>query len=130
MSAPMRSRRFRSSATVQAIMSRWPVGGLWAGRPIFSAVGPRGLTPSGGALNNAPVRRLAASVLVFCLLAPASADAARQTPLARKLTRALAVPHVSPAHTGAVAIDLTTGKPVYARNFRLPLIPASNEKLP
>ena len=73
--------------------------------------------------------RLAAVALAVLLLAPSPAAAAGQTPLARKLSRALAVPHVSKARTSALAVDLATGRPVYARNLRLPLIPASNEKL-
>jgi D-alanyl-D-alanine carboxypeptidase/D-alanyl-D-alanine-endopeptidase (penicillin-binding protein 4) len=41
----------------------------------------------------------------------------------------LRVPHVAPSRSGALAVDLTSGRPVFAHNFRLPLIPASNEKL-
>ena len=73
--------------------------------------------------------RLAAVVIALVVLAPSPAVAASQTPLARKLSRALAVPHVSRAHTSALAVDLATGKQLYARNLHLPLIPASNEKL-
>jgi len=73
--------------------------------------------------------RLAAVVLAVVLLAPSPAVAASQTPLARKLSRALAVPHVARAHTSALAVDLATGKQLYARNLHMPLIPASNEKL-
>lgn len=73
--------------------------------------------------------RLAAVVLAIVLLAPQTAAAAGQTALARKLSRALAVPHVAKSRTSAVAVDLTSGKALYARNLRLPLIPASNEKL-
>jgi D-alanyl-D-alanine carboxypeptidase/D-alanyl-D-alanine-endopeptidase (penicillin-binding protein 4) len=69
------------------------------------------------------------AVLALVLGAPQSAPAAEQTPLARKLARALRVPHVSPSRSGALAVDLATGRPVYAHNLRLPLIPASNEKL-
>jgi len=75
------------------------------------------------------VPRLAAVVLAILLLAPPSAVAAGQTPLARKLSRALAVPHVARSRSAALAVDLTTGKQLYAQNLRLPLIPASNEKL-
>jgi D-alanyl-D-alanine carboxypeptidase/D-alanyl-D-alanine-endopeptidase (penicillin-binding protein 4) len=75
------------------------------------------------------VPRLAAVVLAIVLLAPQSAAAAGQTALARKLSRALAVPHVAKSRTSAVAVDLTSGKALYARNLHLPLIPASNEKL-
>ena len=73
--------------------------------------------------------RIAAAALAVVLLAPSPAAAANQTPLARKLSRALAVPHVATAHTSALAVDLVTGKRLYARNLHLPLIPASNEKL-
>ncbi len=79
--------------------------------------------------DNARVPRLAAAVLGIVLLAPQSAAAAGQTPIARKLSRALAVPHVAKSRTSAVAVDLTSGKQLYAHNLRLPLVPASNEKL-
>jgi len=75
------------------------------------------------------VPRLAAVVLSIVLLAPPAAGAAAQTPLSRKLSRALAVPHVAKARSSALAVDLTDGELVYAHNLRLPLIPASNEKL-
>ena len=73
--------------------------------------------------------RIAAVALAVVLLAPSPAAAAGQTPLSRKLSRALAVPHVARSRTSALAVDLTTGRLLYARNLRLPLIPASNEKL-
>ena len=62
------------------------------------------------------------------LLAPA-AEAADPT-LSARLGKALAVPHVDPARTSALAIDLRTGAVVYERNPRLSLVPASNQKLP
>jgi serine-type D-Ala-D-Ala carboxypeptidase/endopeptidase (penicillin-binding protein 4) len=65
-------------------------------------------------------------VLALVLAAPAGAG---DSPLARKLARALVVPHVSQARTGAVAIDLQTGETVFAEHDGLPLVPASNEKL-
>src|SRR5262249_39710671 len=46
-----------------------------------------------------------------------------------RLARALAVPHISAARTGAIAFDLTTGTTVFERNPSLALVPASNEKL-
>src|SRR5206468_4965238 len=49
--------------------------------------------------------------------------------LGTQLDRALHVPHVSLGATGAVAIDLSTGQTLYARNATMPLLPASNEKL-
>ena len=69
-----------------------------------------------------------AAVLVLVVLA-APAQAADPT-LSARLTRALAVPHVDPARTAALAIDLRTGAVVYQRNAMLPLVPASNQKLP
>jgi D-alanyl-D-alanine carboxypeptidase/D-alanyl-D-alanine-endopeptidase (penicillin-binding protein 4) len=46
-----------------------------------------------------------------------------------RLERALTVPHVSLAASGAAVIDLETGAAVYSRNAALSLLPASNEKL-
>jgi serine-type D-Ala-D-Ala carboxypeptidase/endopeptidase (penicillin-binding protein 4) len=72
-------------------------------------------------------RRLPVVVLVALVLAaPAGAG---DSPLAKRLARALAVPHVSQARTGAVAIDLETGETVFSEHGNLPLVPASNEKL-
>ncbi len=73
-------------------------------------------------------RRVLAVFLAALFFAP-PASAAGQTPLARRLSRALAVPHVAKSRTAAVAVDLTTGKKLYAHNLSLPLIPASNQKL-
>ena len=87
------------------------------------------LTKSDRSPDNARVLRVATAALAIVLLAPPGAGAAAQTPLARKLSRALAVPHVAKSHSAALAVDLTSGKQLYAQNLRLPLIPASNEKL-
>jgi serine-type D-Ala-D-Ala carboxypeptidase/endopeptidase (penicillin-binding protein 4) len=81
--------------------------------------------------THAQVRRRLVLVLVafVAIAAPAPAAAVEVTPLARKLAKALRAPHVAPSRTGALAVDLATGRPVYAHNLTLPLIPASNEKL-
>jgi serine-type D-Ala-D-Ala carboxypeptidase/endopeptidase (penicillin-binding protein 4) len=71
------------------------------------------------------VRRAAVAALAVALVAPATAAASLQT----ALERALSVPHVSLAATGAVVLDLDTGQTVYSRNANLSLLPASNEKL-
>jgi D-alanyl-D-alanine carboxypeptidase/D-alanyl-D-alanine-endopeptidase (penicillin-binding protein 4) len=55
---------------------------------------------------------------------------AQDTPLQLRLARALRVPHVAPARSAAVAVDLASGQLLYAQNPALPLAPASNEKLP
>jgi D-alanyl-D-alanine carboxypeptidase/D-alanyl-D-alanine-endopeptidase (penicillin-binding protein 4) len=69
---------------------------------------------------------------VICVCALSLAGVAQAAPrgheaLGVKLARALRAPGVS--RSAAVAVELSTGKVVYARNARLPLIPASNEKL-
>jgi D-alanyl-D-alanine carboxypeptidase/D-alanyl-D-alanine-endopeptidase (penicillin-binding protein 4) len=75
------------------------------------------------------VRRLAvpAALLALVFTAPTGAQT---TPVGRRLARALAVPHVSAAATGAVAFDLLTGRTLYSQNPSASLAPASNEKLP
>ncbi|MGH2921710.1 MAG: D-alanyl-D-alanine carboxypeptidase/D-alanyl-D-alanine endopeptidase [Gaiellaceae bacterium] len=74
-------------------------------------------------------RRFVLLLVAFVAIAGPPQAAAAQTPLARKLDKALRAPHVAPSRTGALAVDLATGRPVYAHNLTLPLIPASNEKL-
>jgi D-alanyl-D-alanine carboxypeptidase/D-alanyl-D-alanine-endopeptidase (penicillin-binding protein 4) len=60
--------------------------------------------------------------------APVSATAA-PAPLPTRLERALAVPHVDPARSAALAVDLRTGEVVYERNRARALAPASTLKL-
>jgi D-alanyl-D-alanine carboxypeptidase/D-alanyl-D-alanine-endopeptidase (penicillin-binding protein 4) len=72
-------------------------------------------------------RRLPVVVLVALVLAaPAGAG---DSPLAKRLARALVVPQISQARTGAVAIDLETGETIFSEHGNLPLVPASNQKL-
>ncbi|HZC30357.1 MAG TPA: D-alanyl-D-alanine carboxypeptidase, partial [Gaiellaceae bacterium] len=66
---------------------------------------------------------VAAAILAFA--APATAGGRLQA----RLSRALAVPHVSARYSSAVVVDLSTGETVYTHNASLPLLPASNEKL-
>jgi serine-type D-Ala-D-Ala carboxypeptidase/endopeptidase (penicillin-binding protein 4) len=72
---------------------------------------------------------VSACLAAALLTAPAGAEAPLASPLATRLTRALAVPHVPPSRSAAVAVDLATGKTVYSRHGGLGLVPASNEKL-
>jgi serine-type D-Ala-D-Ala carboxypeptidase/endopeptidase (penicillin-binding protein 4) len=67
--------------------------------------------------------------LAFPAVAPA-AGPVPATGLQRKLAKALRVPHVSPARSAAIALDLTSGSTIYTQNPSLSLAPASNEKLP
>ncbi|MCW2965065.1 MAG: D-alanyl-D-alanine carboxypeptidase/D-alanyl-D-alanine-endopeptidase [Actinomycetia bacterium] len=69
-------------------------------------------------------------LLIVCaglLLAPAGG--ASLVPLPTRLANALAVPGNSSDASGAVAVDLATGRMLFARHADLPLAPASNEKL-
>jgi D-alanyl-D-alanine carboxypeptidase/D-alanyl-D-alanine-endopeptidase (penicillin-binding protein 4) len=78
----------------------------------------------------AVTRRRLAVVLVLAALASPVAAGAQQTPLQARLAKALHVPHVAPARSAAVAMDLATGTVLFTQNPALPLAPASNEKLP
>ena len=69
-------------------------------------------------------------LLVTLLLVLASPARAADPTLETRLAKALAVPHVDPARTAALAIDLRTGTVVFERNPTLSLVPASNQKLP
>jgi D-alanyl-D-alanine carboxypeptidase/D-alanyl-D-alanine-endopeptidase (penicillin-binding protein 4) len=69
-------------------------------------------------------------VALLLLLVAAAPAAAADPTLRLRLERALKVPHVDPARTAALAVDLRTGAVVYARNESLALVPASNQKLP
>jgi serine-type D-Ala-D-Ala carboxypeptidase/endopeptidase (penicillin-binding protein 4) len=79
--------------------------------------------------NVVPFRLPAAVALLAALLLIPTAQAAGRDSLRHRLAEALRAAHVSPRETGAVVLDLQTGRVVYAQNARLALLPASNEKL-
>jgi D-alanyl-D-alanine carboxypeptidase/D-alanyl-D-alanine-endopeptidase (penicillin-binding protein 4) len=60
----------------------------------------------------------------------AAGPGAPQLDLSARLGAALHSKGISPSRTGAVAVDLLTGKVVYAHNSAVGFVPASNEKLP
>jgi len=74
-------------------------------------------------------RRLVGLLILVALGTPVVAGA-QQTPLQTRLAKALRVPHVAPARSAAVALDLATGTVLFTQNPGLSLAPASNEKLP
>ena len=75
-------------------------------------------------------RRLAIAALA-CLAAVAAATAtAAERDLSTRLTTSLRSPHLSSARTAAIAVDARTGAVLYAHNATLPVVPASNAKLP
>ena len=75
-----------------------------------------------------------ASVTFVSLIAAAALAATATakpigTPLATRLARALAVPHVPASRSAAIAVDLRDGRTIFARHQALALVPASNQKL-
>ena len=83
--------------------------------------------------HNLAVRPLAAVAALLAALALAAAGSAQTRAdgaLQQRLARALRVPHVSLSQTGALAVELSTGRAIFARNAGAPFAPASTEKLP
>ena len=79
------------------------------------------------------VRTRLALLVVLCLVvAPAvSPSAGARTRTSQPaLTKSLRSPYVALDRTGAIALDAATGEVLYGHNETLPLVPASNEKLP
>jgi D-alanyl-D-alanine carboxypeptidase/D-alanyl-D-alanine-endopeptidase (penicillin-binding protein 4) len=78
------------------------------------------------------MRRLAAVLTFLALATGASVPSpthGASLDLQARLARALAAPGIAPRRTAALAIDLTTGETVYAKNAGVSLLPASTEKL-
>ena len=73
------------------------------------------------------LRRGLIAVLFFAVFVPFAG--ASSVPLPTRLAQALAVPGAPARLSGAVAVDLLTGRTLFQRNPDKPLAPASNEKL-
>lgn len=74
---------------------------------------------------------VALGVVALCALVAAVSPAPAAAPgLSTKLNRALKGPHLPPGRTAAIAVDLETGRVLYAHNDTKPVVPASNEKVP
>ena len=76
-----------------------------------------------------PFRFAAAAVAIVAISLVPAAQAGSLDAFQAQLARALHARHVSPARTGAIVLDLNTGSTLFAHNPRLPLRPASNQKL-
>ena len=76
--------------------------------------------------------RLALVLLLGALVAGATSltAGAGSQDLTVRLTKSLRSPALALDRTGAIAVDALTGEVLYAHNADLPLVPASNEKLP
>ena len=90
-----------------------------------AGMGRQAHLPPGAGLRRGGVVALVA-VLALAL---APLTRAADPTLSARLTKALTVPHVDPARSAALAIDLRTGAVAFSRNPVLSLRPASNEKL-
>jgi serine-type D-Ala-D-Ala carboxypeptidase/endopeptidase (penicillin-binding protein 4) len=77
-----------------------------------------------------PIRLAATAVAIVTFFLVPAAQAGSRTAFQTQLARALHARQVSPARTGAIVLDLQAGTTLFAHNARLPLRPASNEKLP
>ena len=75
---------------------------------------------------------VAYAAVTLALAVPIGASGAQPTAttLRAQLTTALKAPDLPLGRTAAYAIDLRTGKVMYAHNAARPFVPASNEKLP
>lgn len=76
-----------------------------------------------------PLRLAATAVAIVAFFLVPTAQAGSRSAFQTHLARALHARHVSPGRTGAIVFDLQTGSMLFAHNPRLPLRPASNEKL-
>jgi serine-type D-Ala-D-Ala carboxypeptidase/endopeptidase (penicillin-binding protein 4) len=76
-----------------------------------------------------PLRLAATAVAIVAFFLVPAAQAGSRSAFQTQLARALHARHVSPGRTGAIVVDLQTGTALFAHNSRLPLGPASNEKL-
>ena len=94
-------------------------------RPIPRRGEAQGGRPLG---HNPRVLRVLAAIALVLIVAPVGRGSA--LPLTARLAQALAVPGYSKSTSAAVAVDLSSGKLLFARNPDLSLAPASNEKLP
>jgi serine-type D-Ala-D-Ala carboxypeptidase/endopeptidase (penicillin-binding protein 4) len=95
-----------------------------AARPIPR---PGQAQPAATSVTLVHVRKGFAAVVLLLVLVPAGRTAT--LPLTTRLAQALAVPGYSKDDSAAVAVDLESGKLLFARNADLSLAPASNEKL-
>jgi D-alanyl-D-alanine carboxypeptidase/D-alanyl-D-alanine-endopeptidase (penicillin-binding protein 4) len=78
------------------------------------------------------LRRVLVALVTIAVAFSASATAGARheaAPIATRLARALAVPHVRAARSAAVAVELRDARAVFTRHQSLALVPASNQKL-
>jgi serine-type D-Ala-D-Ala carboxypeptidase/endopeptidase (penicillin-binding protein 4) len=80
-------------------------------------------------MEDVPLRLAATAVAIVAFSLVPAAQAGSRSAFQAQLARALHARHVSPGQTGAIVFDQQTGGTLFAHNPRLPLRPASNEKL-
>jgi serine-type D-Ala-D-Ala carboxypeptidase/endopeptidase (penicillin-binding protein 4) len=79
--------------------------------------------------NAVPLRLALATAAIAAFFLVPAAQAGSRNEFQQQLARALHARQISPAQTGAIVLDLATGRTLFAKNARLALRPASNEKL-
>src|SRR5262249_32131875 len=103
-------------------------------RPVVPDAEPGTRVGEAHGHDHAPLTVRLAVALVTASLAWGASQAAAAGPptptLGAKLGAALHAVGIGPQRTGAVAVDLATGKIVFAHNSTVGFVPASNEKLP
>jgi serine-type D-Ala-D-Ala carboxypeptidase/endopeptidase (penicillin-binding protein 4) len=80
-------------------------------------------------MEDVPLRLAATAVAIVAFLLVPAAQAGSRSAFQTQLARALHARRVSSAQTGAIVLDLQADGTLFAHNPRLPLRPASNEKL-
>jgi serine-type D-Ala-D-Ala carboxypeptidase/endopeptidase (penicillin-binding protein 4) len=91
--------------------------------------GPVGLSSRAARPRPTSLARRRKAIALAALVLSVSLTPIAGAGLRAKLDRALDSPYVSRSLTGAIALDLTDGRLVFAQNASLSLRPASNEKL-
>src|SRR5207248_185952 len=102
-------------------------------RPMVPDAEPSPQLGQADGYDHAPlIVRLVLALVTACLAWGVSQAAAGpgQPALGARLGAALHAAGIGPQRTGAVALDLATGKAVFAHNAAVGFVPASNEKLP
>jgi D-alanyl-D-alanine carboxypeptidase/D-alanyl-D-alanine-endopeptidase (penicillin-binding protein 4) len=69
------------------------------------------------------------TLAVACSVSTTAGARHDAAPIATRLARALAVPHVRASRSAAVAVQLADGRTIFTRHQTLALVPASNQKL-
>src|SRR6185503_3931001 len=125
-----RVRRRTAVVTLATALSALVLSGAATARTDEAPTGQeRAAATAGHVLASALARLAPARVTAAQQVTAPQRAAFSPTVLTQRLAKALTVPHVSAATSGAVVVDLDTGEQVFEQNADRALVPASNEKL-